>query len=102
MYYLTGSNLNEKSAAGGGAYNTIVLRKSDTINGLTDAEEVDIRKNKTIQVSDSRKDAITEWYWAPELHRIAGKWRLIAMATVKSTEDGKVLNDGGAQCIFTG
>ncbi len=101
MYYLTGSNLNEKSAAGGGAYNTIVLRKSDTINGLTDAEEVDIWKNKTIQVSDSRKDAITGWYWAPELHRIAGKWRLIAMATVKSTEDGKVLNDGWAQCIFT-
>lgn len=101
MYYLTGSNLNEKSAAGGGAYNTIVLRRSETINGLTDAEEVDVWKNKTIQVSDSRKDVITGWYWAPELHRIAGKWRLIAMATVKSTEDGKVLNDGWAQCVFT-
>lgn len=101
MYYLTGSNLNENSAAGGGAYNTIVLRRSETINGLTDAEEVDVWKNKTIQVSDSRKDVITGWYWAPELHRIAGKWRLIAMATVKSTEDGKVLNDGWAQCVFT-
>ena len=101
MYYLTGSNLNEKSAAGGGAYNTIVLRRADTINGLTDAEEVDIWTNQTIQVSDTRKDVITGWYWAPELHYIGGKWRIIAMGTVKSTVDGTVENDGWAQCIFT-
>lgn len=101
MYYLTGSNLNEKSAAGGGAYNTIVLRKADSINGLTDAEEVDIWTNQNIQVSDSRKDVITGWYWAPELHYIGGKWRIIAMGTVKSTVDGKLENDGWAQCIFT-
>lgn len=43
MYYLTGSNLNEKSASGGGAYNTIILRRSDSINGLTDAKEADIK-----------------------------------------------------------
>lgn len=64
MYYLTESNLNEKSAAGGGAYNTIVLRKAGSINGLTDAEEVDIWTNKTVQMSDDRKDVITGWYWA--------------------------------------
>lgn len=101
MYYLTGSNLNEKSAAGGGAYNTIVLRKADSINGLTDAAEVDIWTNQNIQVSDSRRDVITGWYWAPELHYIGGKWRIIAMSTVKSTVNGQVENDGWAQCIFT-
>lgn len=101
MYYLTGSNLNEKSAAGGGAYNTIVLRKADSINGLTDAEEVDIWTNQNIQVSDNRRDVITGWYWAPELHYIGGKWRIIAMGTVKSTVNGQVENDGWAQCIFT-
>ncbi|MCI8365678.1 MAG: family 43 glycosylhydrolase [Eubacterium sp.] len=101
MYYLTGSNLNERSAAGGGAYNTIVLRKADSINGLTDAGEVDIWTNKTVQMSDNRKDVITGWYWAPELHYIGGKWRIIAMATVKSTVDGATKNDGWAQCIFT-
>lgn len=101
MYYLTGSNLNEKSAAGGGAYNTIVLRKADSINGLTDAEEVDIWTNQIVQMSDNRQDKITGWYWAPELHYIGGKWRIIAMGTVKSTVDGTTKNDSWAQCIFT-
>lgn len=101
MYYLTGSNLNEKSASGGGAYTSIVLRRAKSINGLTDAKETSIWKNKTIQVSENRKDVITSWYWAPELHYIAGKWRIIAMGTVKSTVDGTVVNDGWAQCVFT-
>lgn len=101
MYYLTGSNLNEKSASGGGAYNTIVLRRSDSINGLTDAKEADIWKNKTIQVTDERKDVITGWYWAPELHFIGGKWRILAMGTVKSTVNGVIQNDGWAQCVFS-
>lgn len=101
MYYLTGSNLNEKSASGGGAYSTIVLRRASTINGLTDAKEINIWSSKTVKVSDTRTDSVTSWFWAPELHFIGGKWRVIAMATVKSTENGTVVNDGWAQCIFT-
>lgn len=101
MYYLTGSNLNEKSASGGGAYNAIILRRSDSINGLTDAKEADIWKNKTIQVTDERKDVITGWYWAPELHFIGRKWRILAMGTVKSTVNGVIQNDGWAQCVFS-
>lgn len=102
MYYLTGSNLNENSANGGGAYETIVLRCSDTINGLTDAKEVNIwTEDKNIVMSDNRIDSVTGWYWAPELHYAGGKWHIIALATVKSTVNDEVKNDGWAQCIFT-
>lgn len=69
-YYLTGSNLNENSANGGGAYQNIVLRKADTINGLTTAEEYVIWTDKTFENGTK----VTGWYWAPELHFIDGKW----------------------------
>ena len=94
VYYFTGSNMNERSASGGGAYSSIVIRKADSINGITEAEEFDIWTDTTLE--DGTK--ITGWYWAPEIHKIGGKWRVIALATVTLPFE----KDGGwRQCIFT-
>ena len=94
VYYFTGSNLNERSASGGGAYSSIVIRQANRLNEITDAEEFDIWTDATLE--DGTK--ITGWYWAPEIHKIGGKWRVIALATVTlpSEKEG-----GWRQCIFT-
>lgn len=49
------------------AYDGIVLRHSDTLAGLKDAEEV-----RVWQKHD--KGIMSEHIWAPELHYLAGKW----------------------------
>lgn len=94
MYYFTGSYMTERSASGGGAYQYIVLRQSKTINGITDAEEAIVWKDSTLP--DGTK--VTGWYWAPEIHKIGGKWRIIALASVKEPGDKE---SSGKQCIFT-
>lgn len=94
VYYFTGSNLNERSASGGGAYSSIVIRRANSLNDITDAEEFDIWTDRTLK--DGTK--VTGWYWAPEIHKIGGKWRIIALATVTLPFE----KDGGwRQCIFT-
>ena len=93
VYYFTGSNMNEKSASGGGAYQSLVIRQAETIDGITDAEEYEIWTDRTLD--DGTK--VTGWYWAPEIHKIGGKWRMIAQASV--TEPGG--SSGSKQCIFT-
>ena len=92
-YYLTGSNLNENSADNGGAYQNIIIRKADTINGLTDAEEFVIWEDT--EFADGSK--VTGWYWAPELHYIYGKWRVIALGTVTD----EISDKSWRECIFT-
>ncbi len=92
-YYLTGSNLNENSANGGGAYQNIIIRKADSINGLTAAEEYIIWKDT--EWEDGVK--VTGWYWAPELHFIDGKWRVLALATVTD----EISKRDWRECIFT-
>ena len=68
-YYFTGSypvcgTIEESQGIG---YDRIVLRRSKTLQGLKDAEEV------TIWHADD--DAHTYRYiWAPEIHQINGKW----------------------------
>ncbi len=94
VYYFTGSNMNERSASGGGAYSSIVIRQADSINGITDAEEFDIWTDTTLENGTK----ITGWYWAPEIHKIGGKWRIIALATVTLPFEE---NGGWRQCIFT-
>ena len=94
VYYFTGSNLNERSASGGGAYSSIVIRQANSLNEITYAEEFDIWTDRTLD--DGTK--VTGWYWAPEIHKIGGKWRIIALATVTLPFE----KDGGwRQCIFT-
>ena len=74
MYYFTGSYMNGDNEAGRGHYDSIILRKASTINGLKDAEEVRIWWGE-------REDGIAPGaYWAPELHYFGGKWRIISMA----------------------
>lgn len=94
VYYFTGSNLNERSASGGGAYSSIVIRQANSLNEITDAEEFDIWTDRTLE--DGTK--VTGWYWAPEIHKIGGKWRIIALATVTLPFEE---NGGWRQCIFT-
>ena len=93
VYYFTGSNLNENSANGGGAYENLVIRVADSLNDIAEAEEYVVWRDKTLP--DGTR--VTGWYWAPEIHKIGGKWRMIALAQV--TEPGG--NGSGRQCIFT-
>lgn len=49
------------------AYDRIVIRKANTINGLKEAQEKEVwHKHK--------KGVMGHHIWAPELHRIDGKW----------------------------
>ena len=48
-------------------YDRIILRKSDTVSGLSEAEE------KTIWMSHN-KGEMSKHIWAPEIHFIGGKW----------------------------
>ena len=49
------------------AYDRIVLRRSETLYGLKDAEEVTIWVNHESGI-------MSEHIWAPELHYLQGKW----------------------------
>ena len=48
-------------------YDRIVIRKANSINGLKDAEEKTVWKKH-------KKGVMASHIWAPELHRIDGKW----------------------------
>lgn len=48
-------------------YDRIVIRKANTINGLKDAKETEVWHKHD-------KGAMSYHIWAPELHRIDGKW----------------------------
>ncbi len=94
VYYFTGSDLNERSASGGGAYDAVVIRQADTLNDIADAEEIEIWRNETSE--DGTK--VTGWFWAPEIHKIGGKWRIIVQGQVTEPGDGK---SSTRQCIFS-
>jgi len=49
------------------AYDKIVLRKADTLNGLRDAEE-------TVVWTKHESGEMSRHIWAPELHFLFGKW----------------------------
>ena len=49
------------------AYDRIVLRRSETLAGLKDAEEVTVWEKH-------KKGIMSEHIWAPELHYLDGKW----------------------------
>ncbi|KAG5761605.1 hypothetical protein H9Q69_004254 [Fusarium xylarioides] len=61
-------------------YDRIILRRSNTIQGLADAEEVTIWDKK-----DSK--AGVGYVWAPEIHRISGKWYIYFALGRKSNFD---------------
>ncbi|MCI8308403.1 MAG: family 43 glycosylhydrolase [Lachnospiraceae bacterium] len=94
VYYFTGSDMNERSASGGGAYDAVVIRQADTLNDIAEAEEIEIWRNETAE--DGTK--VTGWFWAPEIHKIGGKWRIIVQGQVTEPGDSK---SSTRQCIFS-
>ncbi len=58
-------------------YDRIILRRSDTIEGLADAEEKIIWHEK-------ESDTSFRFIWAPEIHEIGGKWYVLFAASGKS------------------
>lgn len=69
FYYFTASYpmLGEKDSEG---YDRVILRRSNTIEGLKDAEEITIWDEK-----DS--DTSHRFIWAPEIHKIGGVWYVL-------------------------
>ena len=70
------------------AYDRIVLRRSETLAGLKDAEEVTVWEKH-------KKGSMSEHIWAPELHYLDGKWYIYFAAdadpiTGTWTEKGKM------------
>lgn len=54
-------------------YDRIILRKSKTVEGLRDAEEVTVWKAHT-------EGVMAKHIWAPEIHEIGGKWYIFFAA----------------------
>ncbi len=75
-YYFTGSYPvcgNEEDRNGIG-YDRIVLRKADTISGLSEAQEVTIWwENQSAKAN--------RYIWAPELHKIGDTWYVLFTAS---------------------
>lgn len=54
-------------------YDRVILRRSKTVEGLKDAEEVTVWKAHT-------EGFMVKHIWAPEIHEIAGKWYIFFAA----------------------
>lgn len=82
-YYFTASfpMYSENDADG---YDRVVLRRSETLNGLKDAEEKVIFKPTASNQSH-------RFIWAPEMHYIGGKWYMY-YAGSSSTTDRWLIN----------
>lgn len=77
-YYFTASYPQYGSGDSKG-YSKVTLRRSRTILGLRNAEEVAIwNANKT--------DGVYRFIWAPEIHEIDGKWYVFYTGSVKSND----------------
>lgn len=80
-YYLTGSYPTTQANPGVG-YDRIVLRRADSINGLTTAQEQVLlwsRNAASPNTSNGSKIATGayRYFWAPELHKINGDWYIL-------------------------
>ncbi len=80
-YYLTGSYPTTQANPGVG-YDRIVLRRANSINGLTTAQEQVLlwsRNAASPDTSNGSKVATGayRYFWAPELHKINGDWYIL-------------------------
>ena len=80
-YYFTGSYPTTQASPGVG-YDRIVLRRADTINGLTTAEEEVLlwaRNAAATDTSNGSKVATGayRYFWAPEFHKINGDYYIL-------------------------
>lgn len=78
FYYFTASyptyghdHNNEIQADG---YDRIMIRRSRTLEGLATAEEVEVW-------NEENSDVNHRYIWAPELHKIGGKWYILCTAS---------------------
>ncbi len=77
-YYFTASYpVNGK--AGEDGYDRLVIREADTIEGLADAQEIEIWNESSVQ-------GYGQFIWALELHKIGNYWYFIS--TAATNEDG--------------
>ncbi len=75
-YYFTSSYMQGDTQ---NAYRYVILRSSDTIGGLSDAEGGD--KNEVIIWSEYREGDANPWYWAPEMHYFNDKYNILFLST---------------------
>jgi GH43 family beta-xylosidase len=80
-YYFTGSYPTTQANPGVG-YDRIVLRRADTINGLTTAEEeVLLWARNAAQTDTSNGSKVAtgayRYFWAPEFHKINGDYYIL-------------------------
>lgn len=66
-YYYFTSSYPQRGNSDGEGYDRVILRRSETLEGLADAEEITIWDEK-----ESKN--CYRYIWAPELHKIGGKW----------------------------
>ena len=88
-YYLTGSYPTTQAKPGVG-YDRIVLRRAETINGLTSAKEEVLMWSRNAASPDTSNGSKVatgayRYFWAPELHKIGGDW-YIFFTSSRSTD----------------
>lgn len=88
-YYLTGSYPTTQTNAGVG-YDRIVLRRADSINGLSTAQEQVLMWSRNAAAPDTSNGSkiatgAYRYFWAPELHKINGDW-YIFFTSSRSTD----------------
>ncbi|MCI5937790.1 MAG: family 43 glycosylhydrolase [Eubacterium sp.] len=88
-YYFTAS-YPMKSEQDKDGYDRVILRRSKTIEGLADADEITIWKSEPESMSH-------RFIWAPELHEIQGKWYVFYAGSDK-TDDIWAINCHVLQC----
>ena len=75
-YYFTSSYMQGDTQ---NAYRYVILRRADTISGLSDAEGG--TDNEVIIWSEFREGDANPWYWAPEMHYFGGKYNILFLST---------------------
>ncbi|SHJ05797.1 Beta-xylosidase, GH43 family [Tessaracoccus bendigoensis DSM 12906] len=80
-YYFTGSYPTTQQVPGVG-YDRVVLRRSDTINGLTTAKEEVLLWSRNAASPDTSNGSKVasgayRYFWAPEFHKINGDWYIL-------------------------
>ena len=102
-YYFTGSypTMNDAEDKQRIGYDRLVIRRAQDINDLTEAEEVTVWRDG--QKDENTGIAYYRYFWAPEMHKIGDKWRIITFASLNSStvwgnmviftcEDGDIMN----------
>ena len=101
-YYFIGSypTMNDAEDRNRIGYDRLAIRRSKTINGLTNAKEVEVwhdgwKADAQGYHTEGDGTAYYRYFWAPEIHKIGGKWRIITYASLNRN------SNWGQMAIFT-